>query len=203
MSVSLLAKPNRSAAIGANVSGPTDVLLIQFDASISERYSRRKEITRHPVEAGADVSDHSRLLPTEITIHGWVTDDPIIILRSLNAEPSVPGGNPDSRSADAWKELNRILDEESEVKLISGLDDFPDMLLKSIDVIKEKDTGRILDATISLQQITIATTQVISVPTPRPEPGQKSSPRDPKDDGGRKPAKPPPEDASGLFKIIR
>lgn len=202
MSVSLLAKPNRSAAIGANVTGPTDVLLIQFDASISERYSRRKEITQHPVEEGSDVSDHSRTLPIEITIHGWVSDDPIVVLRSLNAEPSVPGGSTDARVLDAWKELNRIMDEESEVKLISGLDDFRNMILKSIDVIRDKDSGRILDATIALQQITIATTEVISVPTPRPEPGQRSSNRSKKTNNGKKVAKPAQRNASLIFQAI-
>ena len=189
MSISLLAEPNRSAAIGVNVSGPTDVLLIQFDASISERYSRRKEITQHPVEAGADVSDHSRTLPLEITIHGWVTDDPIIVLRSINATPSVRGGDPRTRVENAWKELNRIMDEESEVKIISGLDDFRNMVLKSIDVKRDKDSGRILDATIALQQITIATTEVISVPTPQPKPGKKSSNRSRKKNRGKKVAK--------------
>lgn len=202
MSVSLLSKPNRSAAIGENVSGPTEVILIRFDASISERYSRRKEVAQHPVEAGADVSDHARTLPTEITIRGWVTDDPIVVLRSLNATPSVRGGDPQTRVANAWKELNRIMDEESEVKVLSGLDDFRNMILKSIDVARDKDSGRILDATITLQQITIATTDVIDAPTPRPAPGKKSSPRSEKTEAGKKNGK-PPENVSGIRRLGR
>jgi len=190
VTVALLAKPNRSAALGVDVSGPTESLLIRFDASVSERYFRQKEVTQHPVEDGADVSDHTRVLPLEITIHGWVTDDPIVVLRSINATPSVPGGSTDDRVLDAWKQLNRIMDEESEVKVITELESFPDMVLKGIDVTRDKDSGRILDATITLRQITIATTEVTSAPTPRPEPGEKSSNRSKKTNIGKKVAKP-------------
>ncbi len=203
MSVSLLAKPNRSAALGKPVAeGQPDVILIRFDASISERFSRRKDITQHPVEAGADVSDHARTLPTEITIHGWVSEDPIVVLASVNATPSVAGGSINARVDNAWKELNRIMDQESFVKVISGLDTFDNMLLKSIDVVRDKDSGRILDATIALQQVTIATTDVIEVPTPRPEPGQGSSNRSPKTNKGKQVAKPTERNASLIFQAI-
>lgn len=203
MSLSLLAKPNRSAAIGKVVAeGQPDAILIQFDASISERFSRRKDVTQHPVEAGSDISDHSRTLPLEITIRGWVTDDPIIVLASVNATPSVAGGSINARVANAWKELNRIMDEESIVKVISGLDSFDNMILKSLDVTRDKNTGRILDATISLEQITIATTEVIEIPTPRPEPGQGSSNRARKTKNGKKVSK-TPRDQSFFEKVYK
>ena len=166
MTVALLSKPNRSAFVGENVSGPTDVILIQFDASVSEVYTREKEVTQNPVESGGDVTDHTRTLPTEIEINGWVSDDPIIFLRSLRAEPSVRGGNPATRAADAWRELNRIMDEESLVKVVTDLDEFPDMILTSIRVPRNKDKGRVLDATIRLKKIVIATTEVTEPPAP-------------------------------------
>ncbi len=198
MTVALLSKPNRSAFVGENVSAPTEVILIQFDASISEVYTREKEITQNPVEAGADVTDHTRTLPTEIEINGWVSDDPIIFLRSLRAEPSVKGGNPATRAADAWRELNRIMDEESLVKVVTDLDEFPDMILTSIRVPRDKDKGRVLDATIRLKKIVIATTEVTEPPAPT------QNNRAPKTKKGKQVGKTPTEskEASILAKLV-
>lgn len=193
MSVSLIGQPNRSAFLGEKISEDITLILIQFDASLSERYSRTKEVTQHPVESGADVSDHTRLLPTEIEIRGWVTDDPIIFLRSIRAEPSVAGGNPQTRSLDAWRELNRIMDEESTVKVVTELDEFEDMVLTSLDVTKDKDSGRILDASITLRQIVIATTEVTEAPTP------SMSNRAPKTQKGKQVGKPPTDGIAATF----
>lgn len=202
MSISLLAKPNRSAFLGEKITQDITLILIQFDASISERYSRAKEVTSHPVEAGADISDHTRVLPLTIDIHGWVSDDPILFLASLRAQPSVAGGNPRTRSRDAWRELNRIMDEEDEVKVVSDLDEFENMVLTNIDVNKDKDSGRILDATITLQQITVATTEITAAPVPAPtNTGDASSNRAPKSDLGKQVAK-PPRNASALLRLI-
>jgi hypothetical protein len=127
------------------------------------------------VESGADISDHTRVLPTEIDIRGWVSDTPIVVLASLRAQPSVSGGGRQTRVLDAWRELNRIMDEESTVKVVTSLDEFDDMVLTNIDVTREKDSGRILDATISLQKVIIATTEIVAAPTPRAPAGATAS----------------------------
>jgi hypothetical protein len=194
MVLSLLAKPNRSASLKA--AEGIALVLIQFDASLTERYSRTKEVTAHPVESGADITDHTRTLPKEIEIHGWVSDDPIIFLKSLRATPSVLGGNPLTRAFDAWTELNRIMDEESTVKVVTELDEFDSMVLTNIDVTKDKDTGRILDATITLREIVIATTEV----TEAPEPTQSN--RKKKSGLGKQVGKPPSDTKGSLFTRI-
>jgi len=193
MTLSMIGKPNKSSFIGEKIDQDITLILIQFDASLSERYTRTKEVTNHPVESGADVTDHTRVLPLEITIHGWVTDDPIIFLKSLRALPSVSGGSPLTRSFDAWRELNRIMDEESTLKVVTDLDEFENMVLTGIDTIKEKDTGRILDATITLKKITIATTEVVDAPEPQQEN------RSDKTNNGKKTGKDPDASTSKSF----
>lgn len=202
MAVTVIAKPNRSALLGSKITEEITEVLIQFDASISERYSRQKEITAHPVEDGADVTDHQRTRPTSIEIHGWVSDTPIIFLASLRAQPSVSGGDPRTRAADAWRELNRIMDAEQSVKVITELGEFDNMALSSIDVSRDKDTGRILDARISLTEIIVATTETVALPQPAPPAGSSASNRAPKINKGKQVAK-PPANQSVLFSITK
>jgi len=50
---------------------------IWIDVSIREQHNWGAEATRHPVESGADITDHVRLLPDELVIEGVVTNQPI------------------------------------------------------------------------------------------------------------------------------
>ena len=55
---------------------------IWIDCSISETHGLQAEVTRHPVEDGADVTDNVRLMPDTIGIEGLVTNQPIEVPQS-------------------------------------------------------------------------------------------------------------------------
>lgn len=162
MSIALIAKRNRSAALGEAITQDQTTILFQFDASITENFNKTAQVTDHPVEDGADVTDHIRRLPEEIEIRGWVSNDPILFLASLRIGPA-----PRNRAEDAYEELRRIMDEGQLVRVVTQLRNFENMALTSISVSRDKDTGRILDATIGLREIVIATTEVVEPPEPR------------------------------------
>jgi len=168
MSIALLSKPNRSAFLGEpNVEAEqalgdlVTVVLFQFDASLTENFNRSAEVTTHPVEQGSDTTDNVRVLPQNITINGWVSDNPIQFAASLRTGPA-----PRTRVADAYETLNRIMDAKTPVRVVTSLKSFDDMILTNIDVTRDKDSGQILDATITLQQIVIATTETVEPPKP-------------------------------------
>jgi hypothetical protein len=168
MTISLLAKPNRSAFLGEPITQDQTLILFQFDASIVETFTKNAEVTDHPVESGADVTDHIRRLPREIEIRGWVSDNPIVLFPS--AEFGLP---PRSRAQDAYAELCRIMDEGQLVKVVTSLTELENMALTSINVSRDKDTGQILDATIGLREVVVATTEVTEPPEPRQRNRQK------------------------------
>jgi hypothetical protein len=168
MSIALLSKPNRSAFLGEpNVEAEqalgdlVTVVLFQFDASLTENFNRSAEVTTHPVEQGSDTTDNVRVLPQNITINGWVSDNPIQFAASLRTGPA-----PRTLAADAYETLNRIMDDKIPVRVVTSLKSFDDMILTNIDVTRDKDSGQILDATITLQQIIIATTETVEPPKP-------------------------------------
>jgi len=161
MSIALISRPNRSAALGEAITDEITVILFRFDASLNEGISRSAEVTKHPVEQGADITDHVRVLPRTITIQGWVSNNPIQFAASQRTGPA-----PRSIVADAYQALEQIMDAKTPVRVVTDLRNFDDMILANIDASRDKDTGQILDATITLEQIIIATTETVEPPNP-------------------------------------
>ena len=55
---------------------------IWIDVSIRETHNGSAELTRHPVELGADITDHVRLMPDQLTMEGVITNQPIEVPQS-------------------------------------------------------------------------------------------------------------------------
>lgn len=60
---------------------------ISFDLLVSENHSLESEVTSHPIETGAQVNDHVRVLPRKGTLTGLVTNFPLDGLDTLVIEP--------------------------------------------------------------------------------------------------------------------
>lgn len=141
-----------------------DVILLQFDASVTETHTASSEVTSFPVEVGADESDHIRRIPNEIEITGIVSNDPILILASLRKRAAVPGGDPDSRAEDAFRELNRIQDEGQLITVFTTLKEYRNMAITSISVPRDKDLGNAIEATVSMREIIKASSEEVVAP---------------------------------------
>jgi len=161
MTISMMAKRRQPVSLNDPLDEEVGITLFKFDASISENYSKQAVLTDHPVEEGADISDHVRSLPEEVEINGWVSNNPIIAAASIRE-----GSPPRSIAEDAYGELRRIMDERVPVRLVTALREFDNMILTSISVVRNKDTGRIIDATIKLRELIIATTETTDAPEP-------------------------------------
>lgn len=77
---------------------------VWIDVTLREAPDLSAEVTEHPVEQGADVTDHVRLKPLVLVIEGYVTNQPIELPQShmngakvdptgleIEAEPGLPG----------------------------------------------------------------------------------------------------------------
>lgn len=71
--------------------GTLDVLI--FDATTREAPEFASEVTKHPVEKGADITDHVRPVPVELALDVTVTDYPLSTAgRGINGDPRNPTG---------------------------------------------------------------------------------------------------------------
>ncbi len=139
---------------------------IEFEATISASHQGSATITKHPVEAGSNVTDHIRTEPDTLNLDVVVSDTPLIILASLRAEPSVPGGNPRTRSVDAYEFIKGIKDKGKTVSISTKLRDYDSMAISSIGITQDAVTGNIARMSIDFEEIKIATTQTVDVPEP-------------------------------------
>lgn len=139
---------------------------LEFDASMSEGHTTTATTTDHPIEDGADQSDHIRIEPDQLTIRGIVSNHPIIFLASVFARPSVPGGDPASRAQDAFEFLRRTKESRKLVSASTIMRDYTDMAITSITATHEANTGNIADMDVRLKQFLKATTETVAPPAP-------------------------------------
>ena len=148
--------------------GPTRVSLTQqetpseileFEATVEEGHSGVAETTDHPVEDGADVTDHIRRKPDELTLKGVVSNHPILVLASFRAEPSVPGGDSSTRAEDAYNWLRGVKNLGLLLQVGTTLRDYTNMAIIGMDVIRDKDRGNVLEVDLTLREIIIAVTE--------------------------------------------
>jgi len=142
--------------------------LVEFDASISETHSDSAETSDHPVEDGSDITDHIRVLPKTIEINGVITNTPIIFLATLQAKSPVTGDL--TRTLDrvetGYQQLQDFMNRGILVDVITSLRTYSNMVLLSMAVTRDAASGNILDCTLSLREMKIATAMSIDVPVP-------------------------------------
>lgn len=140
-----------------------------LDATTSEVHRKTNSITDHPVEDGANISDHIRRMPAEIDIVGIVSDFPVYWLAGFLAPSPVTtdvtrGGH--DRSKKAYIELSRIMDEGELVDVVTTFKAYYDMAITGITVPKDASSGNDARFTISLKEIVKVTTKEVAAPVP-------------------------------------
>jgi len=133
--------------------------ILELEATLEEGHTGVAETTDHPVEEGADVTDHIRRKPDELTLKGIVSDHPILFLASFRADPSVPGGDPATRAKDAYDWLRNVKDLGLLLQVSTTLRDYTNMAIVGMNVVRDKDRGNVMEVDLSLREIIIAITE--------------------------------------------
>lgn len=163
---------------------------IELDATLSEIYRGDATVTDHPVEEGADITDHIRRQPERVDIEAQVSNYPILALASLRAEPIQPGGDPRRRAEEAFEFLRGIKDAGLLVDLSTTLADYQNFAMVSLGVTRDKDTRNIVALSMSFREVQIALTETVDAPaTAEPERRGRTA-------KGKKPKTTPPAPAA-------
>lgn len=143
--------------------------VVSLDASISETHTRNAEVTSHPVEDGADISDHIRLEPETLSIRGIVSDTPIVWLATFRSpSPIVDDITTVNARVDlAYAELQRVMNEGELVSVVTSLRAYENMAITGMSVRRDASTGNVLDVDLDLREVILAGTQTVEAP---PEP---------------------------------
>jgi len=111
-----------------------------MDLALTEAHSFPGESTNFPVEVGADMSDHIRELPNEITLECIVSNTPV---GAIASDPSrSPGQGPDGTvplpAADALARLRELKATLKPVTVETSLGAFAEMAFIDLDVPADK-----------------------------------------------------------------
>lgn len=154
--------------------------ILELDASIDESHERSAELTSFPVENNLELTDHMRFKPREITMTGIISDTPLIFLATFNRKPSVSGGDPNSRSADAFKGLEEVMSTGQVCVVDTSLFQYSNMALISLTTPRDAARGNIAELQMTWREIQFASTITIEDPQP------KNAAREKKQKGGSK-----------------
>ena len=120
-----------------------------FDAVFKTDMVKDRRITQHPVQTGANISDHSYQVPTKLMMEIGVSD--IMSSYSTNQWES------DSRSISAYEKIVDLQKMGQPLSVSTRLDEFENMVIISISVKEDSKTRYSLRAEITLQEILTAT----------------------------------------------
>lgn len=155
-------------------TGPTLIGDLALDCTVTETHTATSTVTEHPVESGANITDHIRPDPVQLSITGIVSDTPIgsrQVQRSIEvggASVQVTQQEPPSSATGfgraAWAKLDAIRTAAKPVKVVTRDKTYESMALVSLSVPKESKTGGALYFTAQFKQVRIVynrTTKVV------------------------------------------
>ncbi len=153
--MTLQAAQRHAGIPNANVFTELPGLLI-FDAVTQEEHGGESLITSHPVETGADVTDHSRPQPRTVSLVGVVSNRPIVPLyvqglyttRAEDAHLTVEG----------WRQTGTLL------TLSTSLETYENMMIRSVSVPRSSSMGNVVQMAIDFQEIFTASTELVAAP---------------------------------------
>lgn len=126
--------PQRSIS----VFGKDNKIALQFDGyvTIGEDSTDTLEITQHPVQQGATITDHAYKKPTELKIR--------MIMGPLKRP-----------LAESYAILLKMQTDRIPMRVVTGKRTYNNMLIKILDQVTDKLTENILSVNISFQEIII------------------------------------------------
>jgi hypothetical protein len=120
-----------------------------FDAFIREGHTGSVRITEHPVQGGANISDHAYNLPDKLTIEILVSDSMDCVVMNQFSEMS-------TKSISAYQQLRKLKEKRQPLSVNTRLHFYEDMLIESMSVTNDYKSASSMRCTVMLRQIIMA-----------------------------------------------
>lgn len=125
---------------------------ILVDCTIEEQHTDQLTITKHPVEQGAQISDHAYNEPAELVFH----------IGFSNSSAEAIGS--ESYVNDKYAEILALKQSRIPFSVVTGKRNYDNMLIRALGVTTNQATDATLMATVTCQQVIIVQTQTTTVP---------------------------------------
>ncbi|WNJ80641.1 hypothetical protein RJE46_05220 [Cedecea neteri] len=124
---------------------------------LDESHSDSIEIASHPVEFGANISDHFWRKPSELTMNcvfsggGWLDFSNI----------KEPAFHWDGTQQNIYKNLLQLQNQGEPISVITSKRSYQNMLLKQIGVSVNNETSNVLKCTLTFAEVIISYTEAL------------------------------------------
>lgn len=136
-------------AMGELVYCKTNIAGFFFDAVLNVSTEHAATITSHPVQSGANISDHMYLEPVQISMEIGMSDAMASMVRGQWVGAY-------TKSISAYRKLCELQAARIPFTVLTRLNQYPNMVIRSISVNDNAQTLYGLRATVNLQQLIIA-----------------------------------------------
>ena len=140
--------------------GSALVEIVVLDATLSHNIRRSANVAEFPIESGSQISDHIQEEAIEVTVEGFVSNNPVSLL-SLGVFPQQDA----TRSKSAYDALVQTFDKKELVQIQSELEVFDNMAMRSLEVPRDRTNFNALQFTAEFRQIVKIGTQVVELKT--------------------------------------
>jgi hypothetical protein len=163
-----------------------------IDIAKTEDHGFDSEVTDHPVESGADITDHVRARPIKLVVDCVVSDTPIgevAKVRGMAEAQSqmraqlfsgVPGSGAAASaragrlpSEDAFAHLLAIRDRREPVTVITERRTYPRMVLEGLTIPRTSSTGDALEFRATFKEVRLVTNERTTIPVAVPKAAKK------------------------------
>ena len=166
--IGLLSPARKIGPYSQGFTLPTGVL--QFtpliaQVTVRETPTDELEITRHPVEQGASITDHSYKLQAELVLEvGWSNSGFQAIANDISAGVSLLNGNGGTfnYSQKIYKQLIDIQLSRIPIDVVTGKRKYQNMLIRRISAPITNETENALFVTMHLYEVIVAQTSSVS-----------------------------------------
>lgn len=160
---------------------------IDLDATVRQQHEASATATEHPVETGANVSDHVRANLDRVSLEVVVSNQPITVPKTqMDGIGRASGGvtivdgvgfvlakantlvfeNDFDRVRTIYELLLDLQTSGTVVSVITSLREYESMVLQRVSPVREASTGDALVATIEARQIRVVDSEVVEAPQP-------------------------------------
>lgn len=140
---------------------PADIIgTIAVDATLEEIGNDTLQITEHPVQSGANITDHAFYKPAELIMHcGW-SNATALFATSVGGNQTFAGGSlvRDDYVSSIYSQLIALQQSLQPFSVVTTIRLYNNMVITSISLTRDKKTSQALMVTITMRQVIIVNT---------------------------------------------
>lgn len=134
--------------------------LIVPSVVVSEKHNDTLEITEHPVETGAPVSDHAYKRPSEVVMEvGFAGGGSLLDFIDTSSLGLTLGLSP----KETYQQILDLQSSRIPFDVVTGKRLYSNMLIRAIEVTTDRTSENVLMAVLTLREVIITQTQQVAV----------------------------------------